>query len=105
MILSGTKVNLRHSESADAESIARYAHNKKISEFTFIPYPYTEKDAQVFINSIKKDREDMTGLHLGIENKPDGKIIGMVGLNVINHVHYSSKGGCIWGSNCRCFRN
>ena len=87
MKLNGQKINLRYPTLDDADSIAKYCAEKEISDFTFIPYPYTHQDAVDFITMCIEDRKTNSSLHCGIENKETKEIIGMVGLNAINKTH------------------
>ena len=91
--LIGKKINLRIVDKSDAVSIAEHAKDIEISEFTFIPHPYKLMDAYDFIEFAEKSWTDKRGCHLGIENKEDGNIIGMIGLNTINLDHKRSELG------------
>ncbi len=93
MQLNGQKINLRYPTLDDADSIAKYCADKEISEFTFIPFPYTHQDAVDFITMCIEDRKSMTSLHCGIENCETKEIIGMIGLNSINKIHFRGELG------------
>ncbi len=47
--IEGAKINLRYHLNSDAVSIFQYASDEAISRHTFIPHPYTIKDAHEFI--------------------------------------------------------
>jgi RimJ/RimL family protein N-acetyltransferase len=83
--ITGEKIILREIDKPDAESIARYAADKEISQYTLIPYPYSEKDALDFLELIAEEKKENNSLHLGIEY--NNHIVGMIGLNTINHQH------------------
>ena len=55
MIIEGTTINLRSIKRSDAETLTELLKDKEISEFTFIPFPYTMKDAYEFIEFSKKE--------------------------------------------------
>lgn len=93
MILTGQKINLRYPTLDDVDSITHFANDEAISKFTFVPYPYCQQDAIDFIELADNERKNETGLHFGIELKETKKIIGMIGLNIINHVHLRTEVG------------
>ena len=102
MKLFGQKINLRYPTLDDADSIAKYCAEKEISEFTFIPHPYSLQDAIDFITMCIEDRKSMSSLHCGIEHKETKEIIGMIGLNSINETHKRGEMGYwvakpLWG--------
>ena len=84
-IIESKIFRLRPIVKSDAVSLAKYAHDRSVSRHTFIPYPYTEKNALEFINRSKIINRNLTGLNLGIEYKATGEIIGGIGFNTINH--------------------
>lgn len=84
--LKGQKTNLRRVRKADAESIAKYAQNRAISKYTFIPHPYTEIEASAYIKICHGQYRQKKYHNLGIELSETGEIIGMIGL-----VNYSAK--------------
>lgn len=84
--IKGRKINLRWITVADAMSIYKYAGDKAISRYTFIPHPYTLQNAHDFIKTTKSDRRKNAGYHFGLENPENGQIIGMVGLQNIKFV-------------------
>lgn len=93
MNLIGQKINLRFPTLDDAYSIAKYCADKEISQYTFIPHPYTLQDAIDFIEMCIEDRKSMSSLHFGIEHKKTKEIIGMIGLNSINNTHLRGEMG------------
>ena len=93
MKLIGQKINLRYPTQDDADSITKYCADKEISQYTFIPHPYTLQDAIDFIDMCIDDRKSMASLHYGIEHKETKEIIGMIGLNSINNTHLRGEMG------------
>lgn len=91
--IEGTRINLRPVKKSDAESICQYAKDEEISRFTFIPHPYTLKDAQDFIKLTQSARRKQSQYHFGMEDKESGRIIGMIGLNEVNHYHQRAELG------------
>jgi ribosomal-protein-alanine N-acetyltransferase len=89
--ITGEKITLREINKSDADSIARYAADKEISMYTLVPYPYAKKDALDFLELIEKEKKENSSLHLGIEFK--AHIVGMIGLNTVNHQHQRAELG------------
>jgi [ribosomal protein S5]-alanine N-acetyltransferase len=69
---------IRSFEESDAESLAKYANNKKIwcNLKDFFPYPYTLADARFFIG-LCTSKEQMTTMAIELE----GVCIGAIGFN------------------------
>lgn len=93
MKLPGNLIILRHPDRNDIDDITRYCSDKAISQFTFIPYPYTRHHAEDFVEHAAHERKENTGLHLAIMHKDTGEVIGMIGLNVINELHQRAEIG------------
>ncbi|MGB1017977.1 MAG: GNAT family N-acetyltransferase [Chitinophagales bacterium] len=69
----------------DAPLIAKYAGDKKISEFTLnIPFPYKEKDAVWWIQNSFKTFKENTQYTFGIYLKETQEFIGGIGL-ILDH--------------------
>jgi RimJ/RimL family protein N-acetyltransferase len=67
---------LRPPTLKDAGDIAENVNNLSVSRYlAVVPYPYSIKDARVFIKLSEKNRHNF-----GIVLKSSGKIIGMMGL-------------------------
>jgi len=81
----GKKITLREIVKSDAQSIARYAADEEISKYTLIPYPYSIQDAFDFLELIAEEKKQKSSLHLGLDYK--NHVVGMIGLNIINHQH------------------
>lgn len=81
------KIKIRSLKSSDKTELARLANNKKIWDNLrdYIPFPYTESDADFFINLTKEENPKQT---FGIEY--DGKLSGVVGLVVQKDVYRKS---------------
>jgi len=85
--INGTQVNLRRIRGIDAPDICRLARDREISRFTFIPRPYTLENAEQFIKLTQKHWRSKRAYRFGIEDPKTGRIIGMIGLEVINYRH------------------
>jgi len=70
-------VRIRKLDQTDATTIARLLNNKKIWDNLrdYIPFPYTESDANNFISMVSKEEPQQT---FGIE--ADGLLCGAIGL-------------------------
>lgn len=87
------KFTLRKATMKDAQSIAKYANNKKIADnLTTLPSPYSLKDAREYIKRCQKryKQKEPDSFNLGIEiNK---EIVGMIGVHEIKHEHKAEIG-------------
>jgi len=81
------KVKIRPLESSDKSDLAKLANNKKVWDNLrdYIPYPYNENDADIFINSTKKESPQQ---NFGIEYKDE--ICGVIGLIIQKDVYRRS---------------
>ena len=80
-------ITLRALQLSDKSDLAKLANNKKIWDNLrdYIPYPYTEKDAEVFINLSKEQNPTQT---FGIAY--DGMLVGVIGFNVQKDIYRKS---------------
>lgn len=78
------KTILRPLEFSDKQSLAALANNKKIWDNLrdYIPYPYSEDDAEFFIDQTKREHPRQ---NFAIEH--DGKLCGVIGLLVQKDVY------------------
>jgi len=81
------KIKIRHLKLSDKSELAKLANNKKIWDNLrdYIPFPYTESDADFFINLTKGEDPRQT---FGIEYK--GKLSGVIGLVMQKDVYQKS---------------
>ncbi|OJJ21858.1 GNAT family N-acetyltransferase [marine bacterium AO1-C] len=86
---------LRSLQEADAPDLARHVNNKKIWDNVrdYLPFPYTEKDADEFIALVKGQDPVLT---FGITYAQ--KICGVIGLEVQQDVYKKSAGFGYWVS-------
>jgi [ribosomal protein S5]-alanine N-acetyltransferase len=109
-VVKNTKIEtknliLRPLKKTDAKSIRKYLQEKEISDNTMnIPYPYSLKDAECFINLTKKNlKKFMPNLELGVYHKQKKEVIGMVSLLKIDLTNNNAESGSwigkpFWGS-------
>ena len=81
------KIKIRPLKLSDKAELAKLANNKKIWDNLrdYIPYPYTERDAEFFINLTKDKVPKQT---FGIEY--NGELSGVIGLVVQKDVYQKS---------------
>lgn len=79
--IEGKQINLRIPRRSDAETISDYLQEPTISRMTFVPYPYTIRDARSFIARSHASRRKGSEYIYGIAKKETGQIIGMIGFH------------------------
>lgn len=82
--ITGKKVNLRPLCSSDIDALCEHARDREISRFTFIPHPYRPDHARRFLEYCRIQARKEIGMHLGIEERSTGRIIGVVGIEGID---------------------
>jgi ribosomal-protein-alanine N-acetyltransferase len=82
--ISGKRINLRALRSSDIDALCVHARDREISRFTFIPHPYRADHARRFLDYSRMQTRKEIGLHIGIEEKSSGQIIGVIGLEGID---------------------
>ena len=85
--ITGTRINLRPITKSDAESIYKYARDRAISRYTFLPHPYTRKDADDWVITSSERNASGIDFNMGIELPSTGEIIGMISLNNIDVIN------------------
>ncbi len=63
---------------ADISAIATLADNRKIHAMTTLPYPYSQHDAEAFVETFARSEAE----HAYAIALPDDELIGMVGLHL-----------------------
>jgi [ribosomal protein S5]-alanine N-acetyltransferase len=76
MIIHGDGFLLRPWRLADKPALLKHANNKNISDNLRdrFPNPYTEKDAEWFINFVSKNNDPVTNFAIEINNEAAGSI-------------------------------
>lgn len=80
-------IRIRQLKSSDKSKLTKLANNKKVWDNLrdYIPFPYCENDAEVFINKTNQENPRQT---FGIEYK--GIICGVIGLVIQQDVYRKS---------------
>ena len=91
--IPGIKINLRPITKDDAASIYTYARNRSISRYTFLPHPYTRKDADEWVITSSERNASGIDFNMGIELPASGEIIGMISLNNIDVINRNAELG------------
>jgi len=77
------RLRLNELTTADIPFIIQYAGNKKISDTTLnIPYPYSEKDAEFWINLSHEGFKNGTNLIFAIRLKESSSFVGGISLKI-----------------------
>lgn len=81
----GSIFHVRPPRTGDAESISRHSSDREIGRWTFIPYPNTVEQTREFLKTAARARRNNTQLHFAIVHNETGDVIGVIGLNTIDH--------------------
>lgn len=85
------EIYLSPPQHTDAEQLLQLLQDPSVSENTFIPHPYTYKDAVEFLGrTIKINKEAASPLRMAIR-RADGRLIGMIGAHPSTVPHLSHK--------------
>ncbi len=97
MELETKRLILREWNKKDVNDLAEGLNNLKISKWlAFVPYPYTKKDAEEWIDSCfksAKKRKNRDSYEFAIELKSEKKVIGGISLIKINKFQGTAGGG------------
>lgn len=88
MKLETERLVLRDLTKLDDAPLLKYINSLTISQFTaLVPYPYTQKDADWFINHCLEDqaKNPRISYELAITLKPSEELIGVMALTKISH--------------------
>lgn len=96
MELETKRLILREWKRKDIEDLMEGLNNIDVSKWlALVPYPYTMKDAENWIEYCIKRVERRNSYEFAIELKSENKVIGGVSLKKINEFHGTAGGG-IW---------
>ena len=99
MRLETERLILRSWEQADLADLIEGLSDLSVSRWlAFVPHPYTEKEAQLWIDACTVSSQSLgerSGYEFAIELKAEKKVIGGVSLSRISSVHGTAGGG-IW---------
>jgi RimJ/RimL family protein N-acetyltransferase len=87
MELETKRLTLRDFKEGDQDSMRKKINNLKVSRYLLVvPYPYTRKDADWWINHCKEKQKEKprTSYELAITIKPNKKVVGAVGIFKVN---------------------
>lgn len=84
MKINGDRIYLKIFEKKDIDQLTKLAHDKTISKFTRVPYPYKKNHAIEYLKIVKKGLKDKTEYFFGIFDKKTNKLMGNIGLKDIN---------------------
>lgn len=97
MRLETKRLILREWSKKDMNDLVEGLNNLKISKWlAFVPYPYTKKDAEEWINSCLKSAKkwkNRDSYEFAIELKSERKVIGGISLIKINKFQGTAGGG------------
>ena len=92
--INGSLVKLRKLSIDDAKDISQLVTRNVSKSLWKVPFPYTRKDAQNFIESSHKDFTSFKSLNFAIEYKKDASDpIGLVGIIGIKDLDIGNKKG------------
>ena len=91
--ITGERIVLRKIRRADAESLVRHINDVTVARNTFIPHPYSLKDAREFIQNSHLQWRKGTAYRLMIEVPESGDVIGCVGLESVFRKHRNCEAG------------
>ncbi len=85
--MKNQEITLRQLDISDTSDLARLANNKKIWDNLrdYIPYPYSEKDAEFFVNLTQQEKPQQS---FAIAFK--GQLCGVIGLIIQKDVYRKS---------------
>ena len=102
MRLTTKRLILRDFTDRDKESLIKNINNIKVAKYMkLIPYPYTKKDAEWWINKCREEskKKQRTSYNFNIELKSQKGIIGAVGLGKIDKFNGTTTIGYWLGEN------
>ena len=96
MIINGKRIILRDWKDEDIMDLQSGLNNINVSKWlASVPYPYTKKDAESFIEFSKQVGENSKNIMLAIVLKENNKVIGGTSIENIN-AKDGTAGGGIW---------
>jgi len=102
MKIKTRRLILRDINAKDARSIAENINNINVSRWLLVvPYPYSLKDAKVWISSQRKKQKEKprTDYTFGIESRLERRVIGGIGLHKVDRYNRKGEVGYWLGEN------
>ncbi|MEX2195575.1 MAG: GNAT family N-acetyltransferase [Thermoleophilaceae bacterium] len=84
--LADSRVALRPWREEDLPALVAELQDPDIPRWTFIPFPYAERDGREFLAKQRHDLEAGTGLALAIEAVDGGALAGAIGIEPLDRV-------------------
>jgi ribosomal-protein-alanine N-acetyltransferase len=81
MKLNTERLYIRDWKNADMPSMIEMLNERKVHEFTRVPYPYDMKEAKKFMDIIRKDKKSK---HMGVFLKETDELVGSCSLKDID---------------------
>lgn len=79
-VIRGPRIDLRPLRRSDAPSLCKYARNREVSRWTYVPHPYRPEHAEQFLKMVSVWKRKKLATHFGIVWRETGEVIGVVGL-------------------------
>ncbi len=93
LVIHGPRIDLRPLRRSDAPSLYKYARNREVSRWTYVPHPYRPEHAEQFLNVVRLWSRKKIATHFGIVWRESGEVIGVVGLFDIDQRNKSTEIG------------
>jgi RimJ/RimL family protein N-acetyltransferase len=91
--IEGRGVVLRPLRSADLDALVELANDPVIGRYTFVPQPYTLREARSFLVRARADARGRRRLNLAIAEPRSDALVGVVGLQDIDREHRAASLG------------
>ena len=82
MILETERCKLRFFKSSDVDALFSICNDKEFNQFIPLPYPYHKLDAEKWIKSKEKKREEGSGFDFAVDLKDENMLIGNVSITI-----------------------
>jgi RimJ/RimL family protein N-acetyltransferase len=91
--LNTDRLQLRPFQLSDAAEVQRLVNVREVADMTdSIPYPYEDGMAEAWISTHEKTWEQKTSIAYAVCTQPDGKLVGCIGLNIVEKNYRASLG-------------
>ncbi|MAG44337.1 GNAT family N-acetyltransferase [bacterium] len=93
MIIKSERFTLRPYKASDLDSLVESINNEKVSRYmTRVPFPYTEKDGQEWIERCQKEYKEAEPKEINLAIEIDGKVVGGIGFTKIEKKYQAGLG-------------
>ena len=98
--LEGRKITLRQLRRSDAEDIRKNANSREVGRYiVHLPYPYSLRHARSWIERSLRLARSKKEFHFGITEMKSGRVVGMVGLRMVDFKNGNAEVGFWIGKN------